>query len=195
MRTRRFQLSRSCRWYAGLVATAILAAVVAPPAPATVRDKFRLHEEWAYVEDCGFPVEVTGSRSNLIIIREGKNADAGAFPVLNAIRSSETWTNPESGDWFTISGKSTFNEVEATRVEGSIFEFRTVEAGQPYVVENSDGNVVERNSGSVHISYLFDTGGDDEPGGEWVADGDFRVAGPHPSLLAHSCDYAIELIG
>jgi hypothetical protein len=53
---------------------------------------------------------------------------------------------------------------------GSIFEFRFVEAGQPFVVEDSDGNVVARNSGSVHGRYLFDTGGDDEPGGEWIAD-------------------------
>ena len=50
---------------------------------------------------------------------------------------------------------------------GSIFEFRGVEAGQPF-------------------AYLFDTGGDDEPGGEFVADVDFRVADP--------CEYAIELI-
>jgi hypothetical protein len=65
-----------------------------------------------------------------------------------------------------VRGRLTFNEVGATRVEGSIFEFRTVEAGQPFVVEDSDGNLVARNRGSVHIRYLFDTQGDDEPGGE-----------------------------
>ena len=46
-----------------------------------------------------------------------------------------------------------------------------------------------------HGTYLFDTLGDDQPGGEWVADLDFRVAGPPPGLDTHPCDYAAELIG
>ena len=32
---------------------------------------------------------------------------------------------------------------------------RFVESGQPFVVEDSDGNVVERNNGSVRGSFLF----------------------------------------
>jgi hypothetical protein len=179
----------------GLVAAAVLVASAGAPAQATVRERFRIQEEWSYVEDCGFPVQVTGAASERFIVREGEKEDKGAFPVLNRITYSETWTNAETGEWFAIRGNSTFNEVEATRVEGSIFEFRFVEAGQPLVVEDSEGNVVARNSGSVHVRYLFDTLGDDEPGGEWVADVDFRVAGPHPSIDLDPCDYAIELIG
>lgn len=179
----------------GVVAAALLVALVAAPAQATVRERLRFHEDWSYIEDCGFPVQVTGSASGRIIIREGENKDEGAFPVLNRFTSSETWTNPENGEWFVVRGSATFNEVEATRVEGSIFEFRFVEAGQPFVVEDSDGNVVARNRGSVHVTYLFDTQGDDEPGGEWVADVDFWIAGPHPSIDLHPCEYAIELIG
>ena len=74
---------------------------------------------------------------------------------------TETWLNPATGEWFVIRGHLLVNEVEATHVEGSIFLFRFVEAGQPFVVEDSDGNVVERNTGLVHGTYLFDTLGDD----------------------------------
>ena len=179
----------------GLAAAALLAAAVVAPAQATVRERLSSHSEYSYVEDCGFPVQVTGSGDGRFTIREGKHEDAGAFPVLDRSSFSETWTNPETGEWFVIRGKSIFNEVEATRVDGSIFEFRVVEAGQPFVVEDSDGNVVARNSGSIHVSYLFDTQGDDEPGGEFVADVDEWVAGPHPSLGVHPCEYAVELIG
>jgi hypothetical protein len=179
----------------GLVAAALLTALVAAPAQATVRERIRSQPEWSFMEDCGFPVQVTGSGSELLIIREGKNKDQGAFPVGARFSYGETWTNPETGQWFVIRGHVHFNEVEATHVEGSIFEFRFVEAGQPFVVEDSDGNVVERSRGSVHGSFLFDTLGDDQPGGEWIADLDFRVAGPHPGLDKHPCDYAVELIG
>jgi len=172
-----------------------MAALVAAPAQATVREKIRSESQWSFAEDCGFPVQVTGSGSERIIIREGKNKDQSAFPVLNRLSFSETWTNLDTGEWFVIRGHALFNEVKATQVEGSIFEFRFVEAGQPFVVEDSDGNVVARNNGSVHGTYLFDTHGDDQPGGEWIADLDFRVAGPHPSLDKHACEYAVELIG
>lgn len=179
----------------GLVAAALLAALVSAPAQATVRERIHSQSEWSFTEDCGFPVQVTGLGSELLIIREGENKDEGAFPVLVRFSYSETWTNLETGQWFVIRGHLLFNEVEATHVEGSIFEFRFVEAGQPFVVEDSDGNVVARNRGSIHGTYLFDTGGDDEPGGEWIADLDFRVAGPHPGLDKHPCAYAVELIG
>lgn len=174
---------------------AVLMAAVAAPAQATIRERFQLHEDYAYVEDCGFPVQVTGSRDDAFTIREGKNQDAGAFPVLNKVSYSERWTNPANGRWFTIRGKTTFNEVKATRVEGSIFEFRAHESGQPMVIEDSNGKVVVRNNGSVYFSYLFDTLGDDEPGGNWIADLELRIRGPHPSLLVHPCEYAVQLIG
>jgi len=179
----------------GLFAAMLLVLTVAASAQATVRERFREEPVWSFVEDCGFPVEVTGSGSALFILREGKNKDTGAFPVLNSFRYSETWTNRATGQWFLIRGHVLFNEVEATHVEGTIFEFRFVEAGQPFVVEDSDGNVVERSRGSVHGTYLFDTQGDDQPGGEWISDLEFRVAGPHPGLDKLPCDYAVQLIG
>jgi hypothetical protein len=179
----------------GLLAAALVAASVAASAQATVRERFREVAEWSFVEDCGFPVRVTGSGTSLFIIREGKNKDEGAFPVLNRFEYNETWTNVITGRWFVIRGNVLFNEVEATHVEGSIFQFRFVEAGQPFVVEDSDGRIVERNTGSVHGTFLFDTQGDDQPGGEWITEVVFRVAGPHPALDKHPCDYAVELIG
>jgi hypothetical protein len=178
-----------------VITAGLLAASFAASAQATVREKLRSEPEWSFTEDCGFPVEVTGSGTEQLIIREGKNKDRGAFPIAFRFSYSETWTNPATGAWFVVRGHLHFNEVEATHVEGSIFLFRFVEAGQPFVVEDSDGNVVARNNGSAHGTFLFDTLGDDQPGGEWLADLDFRVAGPHPSLDKHPCDYAAELIG
>ncbi|MFO7590492.1 MAG: hypothetical protein R6X23_06290 [Acidimicrobiia bacterium] len=180
----------------GLVAAALLAVSVAASAQATVRAMFFWEDEWSFTEDCGFDVDVTGSAEGLLVLREGKNKIKGTFPVMNRFSYRETWRNPENGQWFVIRGQGLFIEVEATHVEGSIFEFRWVEAGQPFVVEDSDGKVVERNTGSVHATFLFDTEGDDIPGGIYLTDDDvIRVAGPHPSLEKHPCEYAVELIG
>lgn len=187
--------SRRAAAAAPLALAAIAMTLAAAPTDATVRERFSITEPIAWSYECGFPVEVTGSRSDHFTIREGRNRDAGAFPVLHRGRFHETHTNTDTGEWFTIEGRSTFNEVEATRVEGTIFEFHFVDAGQPYVVRDSDGDVVSRNRGSQHVWYLFDTLGDDEPGGEFVADVGDRVNGPHPDLERTICDIAIPLIG
>jgi len=178
----------------GLVALALVATSIVASAQATVREREKYEGTWEFEEDCGFPVDVTGAESGLFILREGKNQDDGVFPYSVRFEYREVWTNRATGDWFVIRGHGLFNEVTATRVEGNVFEFRSVEAGQPFVVEDSDGNVVERNRGSVRVTFLFDNGGDDEPGGFFGDVIDFRVAGPHPSLDKHPCEYAVELI-
>lgn len=183
------------RTIAGLASAALLAAVAAAPAQGTVRERFSDRAEWSFTQDCGFPVEVTGSRDDVFIVREGSNQDAGAFPVLNRFRWRETWTNPATGEWFLIRGHGTFNEVKAEQVEGTVFEFTAIETGQAVVVVDSDGRVVARNRGAIRFAYLFDTLGDDEPGGNWVEDTYFRESGPHPSLDVDFCEYAVELIG
>lgn len=179
--------------FTALVTVALLS--VAASAQATVYEKFRFADEWSDTVDCGFPVDVAGSATGTFVLREGKNKDEGVFPYTSQYRFSETWTNPQNGKWFVIRGNGVVNEVKATRVEGSIFLFQIVDAGQPFIVEDSDGNVVARNSGSVFGSFLFDTEGDDVPGGIYLEFFEPRISGPHPSLDKHPCDYAVELIG
>jgi predicted esterase len=63
------------------------------------------------------------------------------------------------------------------------------------VVEDSSGNVVLRDRGALRFRYLFDTGGDDEPGGTLVEFLGADVGGPHPSLFTDFCQIAGDLIG
>jgi hypothetical protein len=179
----------------GLATAALLAVAVAASAQATVYEKFRFEDEWAFTEDCGFAVDVAGSATGTFVLRAGKNKDEGVFPFTQQYRFSETWTNPANGEWFVIRGNGVVNEVKATRVEGSVFLFHIVDAGQPFVVEDSEGNVIERSRGSVRGTFLFDTEGDSVPGGIYLEFFEPRVSGPHPGLDKHPCDYAVELIG
>jgi hypothetical protein len=176
------------------IALAIM-GVAAAAAPASVVEKGRFEDEpYEFSYDCGFPVEVTGVGSGNFRLREGTGDDATAFFSLDRISFREIHTNPETGEWFSLSGHFTNNEVSARRVEGSLFEFRIIKAGPVAVIEDSDGNLVSRDRGVLRRTILFDTGGDQEPGGTFVDLVDLRLAGPHPSF-DRLCDVASELIG
>ena len=178
-----------------LAAAAALTTVAAAAAPASVIEKGRIVDgSYGFAYDCGFPVEVTGIGSGNFRLREGTGDDATAFFSLDRLSYREIHTNAETGEWFSVSGHFANNEVGATRVEGSLFEFRIIKAGPVARIEDSEGNLVSRDRGVVRRTILFDTGGDQEPGGEFVDLVDVDLAGPHPSF-DRLCDFATELIG
>jgi hypothetical protein len=172
-----------------------LTTVAAAAAQAAVVDKGRfVDESYGFAYDCGFPVEVTGVASGNFRLREGTGNDATAFFSLDRVSYREIHTNPQTGAWFSVSGHFANNEVSATRVEGSLFTFRIIKAGPVAVIEDSDGNLVSKDRGVIRQTILFDTGGDQEPGGQFVDLVDLRLSGPHPTF-GRRCDVASELIG
>ena len=173
------------------------AAVPAAPASATIYERLRAVDEptipWSY-DDCGPAIAVEGVFNGRVIIKQGTGPKAGTFPVLDRFSLVETHTNTLTGASFTVRVTSVFNEVQARRVEGDVFEFTAVETGQPMVVEDADGRVVLRDRGAVRYTFLFDTGGDDVPGGTYLTD--FLPADPHaprPSWTTDWCALALDL--
>jgi hypothetical protein len=180
---------------ATLAAAAVFTGVVAAAATATVVDKGHFADEpYGFAYDCGFPVDVTGVASGNFRLREGKGDDATAYFSLDRLSFSERHTNPQTGKWFTLSGHFASNEVGATRIEGSLFEFRIVKAGPVATIQDSDGNLVARDVGNLRRTILFDTGGDHDPGGEFIDLVDLHLAGPHPTF-GKLCDVATALVG
>jgi hypothetical protein len=82
----------------------------------------------------------------------------------------------------SIEGKEVSNELSATQVSGNVYAFITIEAGQPFVVRDSAGNVVLRDRGVIRHRILFDTLGDSTPGGVTLDDQIIGVGGPHPAF-------------
>jgi hypothetical protein len=182
------------------VAVAMAAlAFGAVPAGAQIVERERFVDTWGpeTYNDCGFEIEVEGRATGRVQIRRGKGKTASAFFAHVRYSFRETHTNTETGEWFVVRGHAVFNEVKATRVEGNIFKFVAIEAGQPFVIEDSAGRVVVRDRGVIRYSILFDTLGDDEPGGELVEEFEPDVRGPHPGFDEDFdfCAVATDLIG
>jgi hypothetical protein len=180
------------------LATAAL-AFGAVPAGAQIVERERFVNTWGpeTYEDCGFEIEVEGRETGHARIRKGKGKTASAFFAHVRFSYRETHTNTETGEWFVVRGHGVFNEVKATRVSGTVFRFVAIEAGQPFVIEDSTGRVVLRDRGVIRYSILFDTLGDDEPGGELIEEFEPEVRGPHPAFNeeADFCAIATRLIG
>src|SRR5215216_362236 len=101
-----------------------IAVALTGVAAAVVEQGRFMDEPFGFSYDCGFPVEVTGVASGNFRLREGTGDDATAFFSLDRISFREIHTNPQTGDWFSVSGHFANNEIGARRLEGSLFEFR-----------------------------------------------------------------------
>ena len=166
------------------------------PAGATVVEKGHYSgTDSFFYDDCGFPVQVQVEFSGVFVIREGKHKNETAFFAHDNFSYREVHTNVDTGEFFVVSGNGNFNEVKATRVEGSVFKFTSVVAGQPFVIEDSEGNVVLRERGVIRETILFDTGGDNVPGGTFIDTVDVQLKGPHPGAFVDFCEVAADLIG
>ena len=102
-------------------------------------------------------------------------------------------TNPETGKWSILHGQGVYHDIKATLVGGTIYEVVAIEAGQPFVIEDSAGNIILRDRGVGRTTYLFDTFGDGRPGGTTIDVIHDVVRGPHPSFEADFCEIAAEL--
>lgn len=188
--------SARARRLAGTLGVTAALGLGGAPVLATTQDRefFSGTDSFSY-SDCGFPVdvEVTFSGHEHVRVLKGGQAFLGHVNV----RFEEVHTNRQTGKWFVLRGKSLFHEISGTHVEGNIYEFEAIEAGQPFVVEDSDGNVVVRDRGVIRFRSLFDTLGDGMPGGELVADLGAVVHGPHEGFSEDFdfCGMVEELTG
>lgn len=182
-----------------LGALAIVAAMVlagGQPAGAAVIEKGAYAEDYSFeYSDCGFDVVAEGSVTGHFRLRTGTGRLASAFFLLDNYRFTETHTNPETGAFLTIRGNTLFNEVRAVPRGGNVFEFTAVEAGQPFAIYDSAGNLVARDRGALVHHAVFDTQGDDVPGGIFLEDLGSDVHGPHPVFETDYCELITPLIG
>jgi hypothetical protein len=163
-------------------------ATLAGPASATVVDRTHYAGTDAFsYDDCGFDVDATVEFGGTFQARAGKGDEAGAFFGHNQYWSREVDTRRSDGRTLVISANGVSQDTRAVHVEGSVFEFTSVNAGQPFVVSDASGRALMRDRGSIRETILFDTLGDDVPGGVFIDSVSFRVNGPHPGLSVDLC--------
>lgn len=178
------RLSRSVPRCAAVMTVGVLVtAGGAAPASATVVDKGEFSFTESVPEDlCGIAVVRDSVVSGKFRIRVDKASGGQAFFQRLNFSYEDVFTNPSNGRSITFEGHSVINELKATQVEGTVYRFTTIEAGQPFAVRDGAGRVVLRDRGVLRHSVVFDTLGDGAPGGIELENTIVAVGGPHPGF-------------
>ena len=189
--------SHRLRRATSLAAASLLALTLAVPVMARPLDSGKFSGTDSGTECGTYARESTFS--GWFMIKDATPATDGQFFYFETrVTYADVITNSETGAFFTVTGSSLFKESRARLVEGNVFTYNTVEAGQPFVVTDMTGHVVLRDVGLIEVSYLFDSLGDGAPGGALLAEPQLvRVAGPHPGFedTFDFCVMADQLIG
>jgi hypothetical protein len=169
-----------------LVTVGILAGLVmawATPAQATVIEREHYSFSVSFeTEVCGLTLRQDISGSGVFHARVGKNRLESAFFGIDNYESTSTLTNEDNGNFVVIEANGVFHDTRGTLVSGTIFKFTTIDAGQAFIIRDMTGQLVSRNRGVFQETYLFDTLGDETPGGLYLEQLGLMVAGPHPIL-------------
>jgi hypothetical protein len=188
---------RRCLATAGVLS--LLLTAWALPARAEVINHQRFAGSFSDDFDlCGIAVRIDGEESGFFHQRVGHGDLESAFFAHINVTTTETITNPANGTFFVIESHAVIQQTKAIRVEGTIFRFSDVTAGQPFVLRDMSGRVVLHNRGSIRTTILFDTLGDETPGGLVLDVISQRISGPHPELEMDEdafCAVVQDLIG
>jgi hypothetical protein len=180
----------------GAVALSI-AALMAPAAYAAPieREHYSFTDSFTF-DDCGFPGITDLVGHGVFMLKKGVAGDPTPR-VFDNYDVLETVTNADTGKWFTISHNGLYKDLKITLVSGTIYQFTAIETGQPFVVRDSEGNVVLRDRGNLVRYFQVDTKGDSDLGNDEFIEGSFSFTdhGAHPGFVADFCEIANDLIG
>jgi hypothetical protein len=170
----------SRRFLAGAALAGAFALTPASAAHATVVDRFSFTFEDSVEEDvCGIDARIDSVGRGAGLVRSLNDGRDQAFVGHSTIKASDTFTNLANGESFTIEARVRDGDVTGRHVEGDVYEFTFTHTGVERVVDG-DGDVVLRESGAIRQTYLFDTLGDGQPGGDFLEELSLSVHGPHP---------------
>jgi len=179
----------------GVLSAAALAFSAVPASAGGVQvTPYTTSNDWTY-SDCGYPVSAHEEITGVQKVREGKKNKESFYFVTDTFSYRQVHTRVDTGQTFVVRGNAKVKDVQATRVEGNVFRSTLVVKDNPRVVESSTGTVVLRDRGTIRYEALWDTGGDTDPGKQFLELISMTVHGQHPSLDEDFCKAAGDLVG
>ena len=171
----------------------LLVLAVAGPAQAAplVREHYSWTDSFSF-DDCGFLITVEAEGEGVFMLKAPR-ADGAPPYFFDNYEVHETLT--ANGRTVTIDHSGLYKDLRITHVSGTIYQFVAIEAGQPFVVRDAEGNVLVRDRGVIKTTFQVDTLGDTDLDNDIFIEGSnsvLMVSGPHPGFLFDFCEAATE---
>ena len=139
-------------------------------------------------DDCGFVVHDEVTFEGVFMLKAPR-ADGAPPYLFDNYNNVETLT--AKGRTLTIEHQGLYKDLHITLVKGTVYEFVAMEAGQPFVVRDGDGDVLVRDRGVLRTTFRVDTHGDtDLDNDEFIEDSFSLLAdhGRHPGFYLDFCE-------
>ncbi len=183
----------------GLVAGLLAIAVAIPQATSAapiVREHYSGTDSWTE-EECGLLIETTVTFEGLFMLKEGHAGDPTPYYFDN-YKATVVQKNVATGDWITILHNGLYKDLRIEQVEGTVYEFVSIETGRPFSILDSEGNVVVRDMGLLKTRFRVDTLGDDDLSNDIFIPESWELlkdAGSHPGFYTDYCESLTDLLG
>ena len=162
--------------------------VLPPPAHAAplVREHYSGTDSFDF-DDCGFVIHNEVSFAGVFMLKAPR-AEGAPPRYFDNYEVHEVLS--ANGRTLTLDHQGLFKDLHVTLVEGTVYQYVGMEAGQPFVMRDEDGQVILRDRGVLKTTFQFDTQGDTDPDNDVFVEGSFSVLadnGRHPGFYIDSC--------
>jgi hypothetical protein len=192
------------RAYARVVLSlVVVGGVLLAAAPAGAKPIVKEHYSGTFSEipvppdGCpGMTLLFEGEFSGVFMLKAGKKGDPTPYYFDN-YRYRQVVTNLDNGKFFVQEGNGLYKDMKIVNVSGTIYRFEAMESGQPFKIYDSAGNLVMRDRGRLHTTFLVDTKGDSDLSNDVFVAGSFALlkeSGSHPGFDADYCELAESLL-
>ena len=176
-----------------LPAVALLALVVVAPVSAAPIEREHYSDTDSFdFDDCGFVIHDEVTFEGVFMLKAPKSP--GAPPrYFDNYEVHEVLT--ANGRTLYIDHNGLYKDLHITLVEGTIYQFVAMEAGQPFVVRDEQGRVLIRDRGVLFTTFQVDTKGDTDLDNDEFIEGSFSLLadhGRHPGFYLDFCDLASD---
>lgn len=155
-------------------------------------------------DGCGFDVTEVARYAGAWMVKDSTpKTDGEYFRVLDRYRRTITLTNTDHPTKkVVIEAHGTFREGPGTIVSdggplaGPTVEYRTKDSGAIQTVYDVNGKALLRDHGTIVFEYVFDTGGDQAPGGgQFISEQFISASGKTPLFDMDDEQFCAALTG
>ena len=175
-----------------LLATLLVLAVAAPASARPIEREHYSGSESFDFDDCGFWVHNDVTFEGVFMLKAPRTDGAPPYLFDNYEVHERLSANGRS---LTVDHQGIYKDLRITHVSGTIYQFVAQEAGRPFVVRDSAGNVLIRDRGLLRVTFQVDTKGDTDLENDVFIEGSWQLLadrGSHPGFYIDFCEFMEE---